>query len=215
MSDPLSQAAFAGQQQHQSLEQEKDHWLSVSDLMAGLMVVFLFVAVALMRDAMVERDKIKEVAIAYKENQLAIYNALMEEFGPNLRAWNAEIEKDTLTFVFNAPQTLFDDGETKLSATYRALLRSFFPRYMMVLDQFNESISEVRIEGHTSSIWNETTGDTEAYFLNMELSQERTRSVLDFVYQLPNVGPYRHWIKGHMAAVGYSSAHPILNNYGD
>lgn len=36
-----------------------EHWMSVSDLMAGLMMVFLFISVALMRDAMVERDKIK------------------------------------------------------------------------------------------------------------------------------------------------------------
>ncbi|MFW1170191.1 OmpA family protein, partial [Vibrio parahaemolyticus] len=30
-----------------------EHWMSVSDLMAGLMMVFLFISVALMRDAMV------------------------------------------------------------------------------------------------------------------------------------------------------------------
>lgn len=40
-------------------EQGGEHWMSVSDLMAGLMMVFLFISVALMRDAVVERDKIK------------------------------------------------------------------------------------------------------------------------------------------------------------
>ncbi|NMV28570.1 OmpA family protein, partial [Vibrio parahaemolyticus] len=57
-----------------------EHWMSVSDLMAGLMMVFLFISVALMRDAMVERDKIKEVAETYQKTQQAIYIALLEEF---------------------------------------------------------------------------------------------------------------------------------------
>ena len=52
-------------------EEKREHWLSVSDLMAGLMMVFLFVSIALMRDALIERDKIKEVAITYQENQVA------------------------------------------------------------------------------------------------------------------------------------------------
>lgn len=207
----IKQNALNHSNTQNNMEQEKDHWLSVSDLMAGLMMVFLFISIALMRDALVERDKIKEVAIAYRENQVAIYEALMAEFEPNLQPWNAEIDKETLTFIFNSPNTLFSEGETQLSPSYQQLLQSFFPRYMKVINNFRSSIGEVRIEGHTSSVWNDQVSDTEAYFLNMELAQERTRSVLDYVYQLPTVSPYRRWIKGHVAAVGYSSAHPILN----
>ena len=59
---------------------EENHWISVADLMAGLMMVFLFIAVALMRSAFLERDKIKDIAVAYQDNQVAIYNALMDEF---------------------------------------------------------------------------------------------------------------------------------------
>ena len=50
-------------------EQEESHWLSVSDLMAGLMMVFLFIAIALMRQAFVERDKVQEVAVAYQRTK--------------------------------------------------------------------------------------------------------------------------------------------------
>ena len=66
-----------------------EHWMSVSDLMAGLMMIFLFIAIALMRDAFEERDKIKQVAIAYQENQVAIYDALMDEFEDDLETWCA------------------------------------------------------------------------------------------------------------------------------
>lgn len=191
-------------------EQEESHWLSVSDLMAGLMMVFLFIAIALMLDAFKERDKVKQVAVAYQENQVAIYDALISEFNRDLERWDAVIEKDSLTFTFESPDVLFATGKIALNKRYEALLKDFFPRYMAVLDKYSDSIDEVRIEGHTSSVWNRFVTDTEAYFLNMELSQGRTRSVLDFVYQIPEVKEYQSWIKHHFAAVGFSSSRPVM-----
>ena len=176
-------------------EQEETHWLSVSDLMAGLMMVFLFIAIALMRNAFMERDKIREVAIAFQENQVAIYEELTKEFAEDLPRWNAVIDSDSLTFTFQSPDVLFAQGKIDLSRQYQDLLAEFFPRYMKVLGRFTDSINEVRIEGHTSSVWNSQTSGKDAYFLNMELSQGRTRSVLAFVYSLPNVAEYQNWIK--------------------
>lgn len=197
-------------------EQEESHWLSVSDLMAGLMIVFLFVAIALMRDALIERDKIKEVAVAYQQNQVSIFDALNDEFKKDLNKWDASIDGDTLTFSFNSPDVLFQSGQSQLSRRYQDLLLNFFPRYMGVLDTFKDSINEVRIEGHTSSVWNRYTSDTEAYFLNMKLSQGRTRAVLEYVYKLDSVKSHISWMKSHMAAVGLSSSKPIpLANGGE
>ncbi|MBS4705881.1 OmpA family protein [Aeromonas veronii] len=193
-------------------EQEETHWLSVSDLMAGLMMVFLFIAIALMRNAFMERDKIREVAIAFQENQVAIYEELTKEFAEDLPRWNAVIDSDSLTFTFQSPDVLFAQGKIDLSRQYQDLLAEFFPRYMKVLGRFTDSINEVRIEGHTSSVWNSQTSGKDAYFLNMELSQGRTRSVLAFVYSLPNVAEYQNWIKRHFAAVGLSSSRPVLDN---
>lgn len=193
-------------------EQEESHWLSVSDLMAGLMMVFLFIAIALMLDTFKERNKIRQVAVAYQENQVAIYDALISEFQKDLDEWDAVIEKDSLTFTFQSPDVLFPTGKISLSKRYEALLKDFFPRYMMVLDKYSNSIDEVRIEGHTSSVWNRYVTDTEAYFNNMELSQGRTRSVLNFVYQLPEVSAYQSWVKSHFSAVGFSSSKPALTD---
>ncbi|OPX56636.1 Outer membrane protein OmpA [Oceanospirillum multiglobuliferum] len=195
-------------------EQEESHWLSVSDLMAGLMMVFLFIAIALMRSAFIERDKIKEVAVAYQENQVAIYEQLMQEFEKDLSRWDAVIDQESLTFTFQSPDVLFAQGKIDLNQKYKALLSEFFPRYMAVLSKFSGSINEVRIEGHTSSIWNRYSNDTDAYFLNMELSQGRTRSVLAYVYQLGDASPYSSWIKRHFAAVGLSSSRPVLDENG-
>jgi outer membrane protein OmpA-like peptidoglycan-associated protein len=101
------------------VEQEESHWLSVSDMMAGLMMVFLFIAIALMRDAFHERDKIKDVAVAYQENQVAIYDALMVEFNADLKRWNATVDPDSLTFTFQSPDVLFARGNNELNSQYK------------------------------------------------------------------------------------------------
>lgn len=186
-----------------------EHWLSVSDLMSGLMMVFLFVSIALMRDAMIERDKIKEVAVAYQENQVELYNALHDEFKSDLKRWDAEIDKDTLSFEFKSPDVLFDTGKITLKPAFKEILNNFFPRYLAVLMNFRDSIDEVRIEGHTSSVWNHGSTEDEAYFNNMELSQGRTRSVLLYAYEINGIAENRAWVKENVAAVGFSSSRLI------
>jgi len=178
------------------------------------MMVFLFIAIALMRNAFAERDKIKQVAVAYQENQVAIYDALKTELDEDLNLWKAGIDEDTLTFTFKAPEVLFKSGESALSEQYKTLLNEFFPRYMQVLQPYKNSINEVRIEGHTSSVWSVTCVQECAYFNNMKLSQGRTRSVLEYVYSLESNDNDREWIKQHIAAVGLSSSKIIHDDNG-
>lgn len=194
---------------------DEHHWLSVSDLMAGLMMVFLFISIALMRHALLERDRIKEVAVAYQENQVAIYDALMGEFQDDLDAWDANVDEETLAFTFHSPDVLFSTGSVSLRPRFQDILEDFFPRYLSRLLEFTESINEVRVEGHTSSIWATGSTDTEAYFNNMELSQGRTRSVLSYLYNLDQVSDHQEWIKANVAAVGFSSSRVILDEEGN
>lgn len=178
----------------------------MSDLMAGLMMVFLFISVSMMRYALVERDRIKEIAVAYQETQLAIYDALQDEFVEDLPRWGAQIDRDTLTITFQSPEIFFTRGSSELRESYKNILADFFPRYLLRLEPFSIGISEIRIEGHTSSRWNRSTTPDESYFRNMDLSQKRTRSVLSYIYGLPEVERYQIWIKNKVAAVGLSSS---------
>jgi len=52
-----------------------------------------------------------------------------------------------------------------------------------------------------------------AYYLNMELSQGRTRSVLRYCMNTINSQEYE-WLSPVIAAVGFSSSRPILNKKG-
>lgn len=196
-----------------SHEEGGEHWLTISDLMAGLMMVFLFIAIVFMRHTLKETEKIKNVAVAFQENQVAIYTALESEFKDDLVTWGAAIDKDTLAFNFNSPDVLFDNGQIALKPSFTNILSDFFPRYLNVLKPFRASLNEVRIEGHTSSAWNVDSSDSEAYFNNMRLSQGRTRSVLSYLYHLvPNESD---WIKHNFAAVGFSSSRLIINELGE
>lgn len=195
-------------------EDDSEHWMSVGDLMAGLMMVFLFISVAFMYYIHIEKKQIEDIAVAYRDKQESLYEALVSEFKKDLKTWGAEIDRDTLAVRFNSPETLFSQGQSTIREDYKRVLRDFFPRYMKVLAQYKDAINEVRIEGHTDSYWsNGTTGDG-AYFLNMQLSQERTRSVLNYVYFLDSVRGQRDWIRKNVAAVGFSSSQLIVNGDG-
>ncbi|WP_211272714.1 OmpA/MotB family protein [Haemophilus paracuniculus] len=191
-----------------SNDSDDSQWLPVSDLMSGLMILFLFIAVSFALN-------VRKIAENYQDNQDKIYQALKNEFQPNLDEWKAKIDKDSLTFIFTDPEVLFATGKSDLQPRFKDILEQFFPRYIKVIDEYKSSINEVRIEGHTSSKWNMDSNEDEAYFKNMNLSQERTRSVLEYTYNLSDVAQYRSWIKAHFSAVGLSSSQPIKDKYGN
>ncbi|MDN3683195.1 OmpA family protein [Vibrio tapetis subsp. quintayensis] len=188
-------------------EENGEHWLSISDLMAGLMMVFLFIAIVFMLKTQEESQKIKDVAVAYQENQVAIYDALVDEFKDDIEEWGAEIDRETLSFNFKSPDVLFANNQTTLKPAYKKILNQFFPRYIEVLKPFRNSIDEVRIEGHTSSSGLRGSTKEQAYFYNMKLSQGRTRSVLQYGYSL--MPKESSWITSRVAAVGFSSSRLI------
>ena len=71
-----------------------------------------------------------------------------------------------------------------LKPQFKDILSDFMPRYIVLLiTNFVDDISEVRIEGHTSSEWNQEPEKT-AFIKNMDLSQARTRSVLEYSFSL-------------------------------
>ncbi|MEJ2042206.1 MAG: OmpA family protein [Reinekea sp.] len=191
------------------IEQE-EHWVSVSDLMAGLMMVFLLVSIVFMVNAEIERNKIRDVAILYDHLRTQLYQDLKREFDPNLERWGAEINPD-LSIRFGRPELIFDKGKNVLKEEFKVILEDFFPRYLSIItaDKYRHDIAEVRIEGHTSTGWVNRSED-DAYILNMGLSQARTRSTLEFLLQLPEVQTEKNWLKEHMTANGLSSSKPLL-----
>ena len=193
----------------------EEHWISISDMMAGLMVIFLFIAISYMLHAKRETDKIKAIAVAYIQMQLDLYDDLDAEFKEDLKRWNADLDDKTLTIRFKEPDVLFKPGSMDVRLKFEKILDNFFPRYIKILRQpkYKNEIAEIRIEGHTSSEWKEDTSPEEAYIENMKLSQGRTRSVLKYVLQtIGESQEIRDWLKLHLTANGLSSSKLITVN---
>ena len=185
---------------------DDEHWLSVSDLMAGLMVIFLFIAITYIRPVVETQNRIRDIVVAWKDSEVEIHDALRQEFEDDLPKWHAELDRETLSIRFRAPDVLFDAGTANLQPEFKSILDNFFPRYLKVLHVFQGAIAEVRIEGHTSSEWEEAATNDEAYFKNMALSQARTRSALEYALGLPLVNPFKEWAQAHLTANGLSSS---------
>lgn len=190
----------------------EDHWVAVSDLMGGLMMVFLLIAVIYMVQLEIESKKIKNVVVLYDRLKHQLYDDLHEEFKHDLPKWGAELDKN-LTLRFYNTEVLFQRGEATINPAFKSILDDFFPRYVNIitLPKYRDDILEIRIEGHTSSDWSIQVNSHEAYINNMALSQARTRSTLAHLLNLDAVRGEHRWLTRHVTANGLSSSKPILN----
>ena len=188
-------------------DDQDDQWISISDMMAGLMVVFLFIAIINLKD---QTDKLKSFEIL----QDRIYNELHEEFRDDLNKWVAEIDRETLTVSFREPKIQFSTGSSEVKSEFKNILNDFYPRYLDVLWDFKNDIDELRIEGHTSTTWQRAISIDDAYIKNMSLSQDRSKNVLIHILGL-NLGSNKNWAKDKIIANGMSSSKLLLKENGD
>ena len=208
-------------------EQEtEEHWVSISDVMAGLMVIFLFIAISYMLNVRLKADEIivyknevEKLLDAYKNLQATLYKELRAEFegDPTKEAqfrnvWRGHLGMETLSIRFKKP---FTQGDATVPNAFKNVLRDFFPRYIAILTkpEYRDGIAEVRIEGHTSSEWFSQVTSDESYINNMELSQNRARNVLNYVLQMtyPKGTQNREGLKKKLTANGLSFSQLVLN----
>ena len=207
-------------------QETEEHWVSISDVMIGLMVIFLFIAIGYMLNVRLEADQmillraeLQKLVDAYKNWQVDLARDLETEFEGSFakknqfRMWKGYLDKETLSIRFKQP---FPIGVDDVPGNFaNKVLQNFFPRYIAILaqDKYRDRIAEIRIEGHTSSEWSSQVPVREAYIKNMELSQNRSRNVLDYVLNIeaPQITANKVWIKKHLTANGLSSSQLILN----
>jgi len=218
--------------------------MSIGDIMAALLLIFILLLAAtllelqnefsikkanaeeaqrqavaredLAKKAQISAEKIQELARTYKKLRKDLYEDLYNEFKDDLERWSATIDEQTLSIRFKEPSVFFDVNKSTLKPQFQEILSDFFPRYVQLLyhEKYRENIEEIRIEGHTSSEWNFETGIRDAYFLNMELSQGRTRSVLEFGLSAIGSGEKKEWARSKITANGLSSSKCVFRSDG-
>lgn len=160
-------------------------------------------------------ETIRKIAATYSELQIGLYQDLLSEFKADLPKWNATIEPDN-TVRFNEPEVLFETGKSALRERFKVILDDFFPRYVTILtaSKYVGNIEEVRVEGHTSSEWDNANEITDRYLNNARLSQERALAVVQYAYLLESTSAKRDWLTTAIRANGLSFARPILGDKG-
>ncbi len=196
--------------------EHEEHWVAVSDLMGGLMMVFLLISVVYLVQLEIQTRKIKDVVYLYERLRTQLYEDLHTEFAPDLDRWGAEINRD-LSLRFYNTEVLFAHGSDQIKPAFRDILDDFFPRYVGIImsDKYREDILEVRIEGHTSSDWGSAHDTDVAYIKNMALSQARTRTTLAYLLDLPPLSDDKAWLKKHLTANGLSSSKVVFEDSGE
>ena len=156
----------------------------------------------------------EEVAETYRQLQDDLYQDVYEEFKDDLKRWGTNIDRKTVAIRFQEPAVFFGRGQDRVPDGFSEILDSFFPRYVRVLrsDDFRDHIEEIRIEGHTSSEWHTNVTADMAYFKNMQLSQNRTRNVLEYCLGCLGDSTVREWARGKITANGLSSSKLIITN---
>ena len=164
------------------VELEEDNagiWLSISDLMSGLLMFFalLFIVVQVqLKQEIIKAQKLEKELETYKriidQLPLRIISAIEGKFGQGI----VEIDPKTGD-VKIGDRILFDEGSAELKPAGKQFLREFIPIYSNVIfsdELFDRQITRVVIEGHTSSGGSEKA--------NMELSLRRALSVSDYIF---------------------------------
>ncbi len=196
--------------------ENEEHWIAVSDLMSGLMMLFLLIATMYLVIVERKNNEIERLVVLYEDLREELYADLLTEFASDLHLWGAELDKE-LKFRFTNTDILFEEGESDLKPGFAEILADFFPRYMSILGsvQYRDEIQEVRIEGHTSSSWSLARDSDDAYMLNMALSQERTRTTLGYILTLAAVAEDKPWLRERLTANGLSSSQLIVGANGE
>lgn len=187
-------------------------WLSVSDLMTGLMVIFLFVAIAYISRV----QKNQSVLTDYVETKNDMHDKLVKEFAGDTLKWQMAIGKD-LTMKFKNPTVLFATGSYQLTPGFQEILNEFLPRYFNILlnDSLSKKIQEIRIEGHTDDV--PIPGyDPDPYIANAMLSQQRALSVIRYIREMPEYKKYtpeqQHQLEFWLTANGLSYGKALDSN---
>lgn len=182
---------------HESQEQE--YWLSYSDLMAGLLMVFalmLFSALHHYQRRVVEVRDIVEV-----RRQIA--TSLIETFGDQ-----PALEVDSATGVVRfRDRILFSEGSAVLMPAGRLQLSQFAESYFAVLLQnprYIEQLEEIVVEGHTNN--------NGSYIYNLKLSQDRAYAVMEFLLSNAELPPE---VKDYVTANGRSFSRMVLTDGGE
>lgn len=205
----MARSLFGRRSPEASPGQEPDYWLSYSDLMAGLLMVFALMLMA----AMYQQGTRECQLIVYEatadtikrllDTRQRVVANLRERFGGDSANDSMRVAVDSAGTVHFAGSLLFEQASAEVSPEGRRELASFAREYFPLLledEDFREQLKRIVVEGHTN--------DDGTYELNLALSHARSMAVMKVL--LDEAERYENDLKEFVTANGRSFADLIL-----
>lgn len=187
-------------------ENENVFWVTMTDMLLGLMIVFMTLFILAMT--------------GFSQNKLsakATQSEVAKELVKNMKAQNVNAQVDAFTGqVHISDLELFEINSYNLSANGKKYLDKFIPIYINTIysnGKLSNKISNVIIQGHTDSqTYAGLNSKEEQFSKNMDLSLKRANAVAEYLFKTKYNKSYTDKLTKHLVVEGKSYAEPIVVN---
>lgn len=175
-----------------------DYWMSYSDVMAALILMFVLLLTLVMLNYITEKQRsIEEV--------LGIRAAVIRDLNEEFRNSELIMRIDPATGAVTFPAGVFFAFDSDvISPEGMAHLRDFVPKYVRIIlkPEYQKYLAEVIVEGHTDQ--------KGTYLYNLDLSQRRAYAVVRAIFSegFPDF-PGREKLQQYITANGRSFTRPV------
>lgn len=189
-------------------EEKTDFWTSYSDLMSGMLLMFILLFILMLyhnQTAVAEEQRVMADAKQQLEDYLGVRKSIIEDLKKEFSKRQLNLEIDPDTGAISLPgNVLFSVDSTTITEEGLTFLYEFIPIYISTLlnGKYRNNIAQIIIEGHTD--------DTGSYIYNLELSQGRAFSVVRTIFSpgFPEF-TYQEILPQFLTANGRSFSKPL------
>lgn len=187
-------------------DEENVFWVTMSDMLLGLMMVFMTLFILAMTGF--TQNKIQ---------QQAVQSEVAQKLNSELKAQKIDATIDKITGqVKISDLELFELNSYTLSNNGKKYLDKFIPIYVDTIfsnPKLYNKISNVVIEGHTDSQTYANISTKEGQFVkNMDLSLKRANSVAEYIFKTSYNKKYTDKLTSTVVVEGKSFIEPIAIN---
>jgi chemotaxis protein MotB len=186
--------------------EENIFWVTMSDLLLGLAIVFITLFVVAMTG-------FSQQAIQHKKVQMEVTEKIQEQ----LKKSDIQVETDKMTGDLKISDVeLFELGSYVLSDRGKKLLDKLAPIYINTIfadKELTEEIKYIIVEGHTDShMFAGVKSKDEQFLRNMDLSLKRANAVAEYMFKTNYNKQYSDKLRKILVVEGKSYNEPILTN---
>lgn len=189
-----------------SFEEENVFWVTMTDLLLGLAIVFMTLFILAMTGFTQQ-----------KLQQQTVQSDVAKELIKNMQSQHIDAEIDKMTGqVKISDLELFELNSYTLSARGKQYLDKFIPVYVNTIfssPKLYSKIANVVIEGHTDSqTYKNVSSQSEQFTKNMDLSIKRANAVEDYIFKTAYNKNYTNKLTKTLTVQGKSYNDPVLVN---